>query len=159
MTAPVTEGPKSDLRLWGRLLRCAGLIEREIRTRFRTEFDSTLPRFDILAQLDRAADGRLSMGELSECLLVSNGNVTGVVNRLAGQGYVIRSAAPHDRRSQLVKLSPAGRRHFDAMRRAHESWIEELLAPLSETEKGALLTHLDGLRRSLTDTQRDERTT
>ena len=158
MTAPATEGRKTDLRLWVRLLRCASLIEREVRTRFRTEFDSTLPRFDILAQLDRAADG-LSMGELSERLLVSNGNVTGVVNRLAAQGYVIRSASPRDRRSQLVKLSPAGRRHFDTMRRAHESWIEELLGPLSETEKGALLTHLDGLRRSLTDTRTDERTT
>src|SRR5215468_5189849 len=117
---------KNELRLWLRLLSCTALIENEIRRRLRDSFDITLPRFDLMAQLDKTPGG-MKLGELSQRLMVSNGNITGLVDRLVVEGLVERQAAPNDRRAQLVKLSPEGRRTFRSMAASHESWIAEAL--------------------------------
>src|SRR5215469_6762978 len=105
---------KNELRLWLRLLSCTTLIENEIRRRLRDQFDITLPRFDLMAQLDKAPGG-MKLGELSQRLMVSNGNITGLVDRLLAQGLLDRQPAPNDRRAQLVRLTPEGRRNFRAM--------------------------------------------
>lgn len=116
---------KDRLRLWLRLLATTRLIEGEIRGRLRSDFDQTLPRFDVMAQLN-AAPGGLSMSELSTRLMVSNGNVTGIVDRLVQEGLVSRTAAPGDRRSLVVRLTDAGQTSFDAMAKVHERWISDL---------------------------------
>jgi len=134
-----------ELRLWLRLLTCAGLIERRVRQRLRTEFDTTLPRFDLLAQLDRTPEG-LSMGEISERLMVSNGNVTGLVTRLAREGLVRREATPRDRRSARVRLTPLGKRSFDAMTPAHAAWIAETMRGLDPADMQTLMRLLDRLK-------------
>ena len=138
---------KLELRVWLRLLTCANLIETRVRAGLREEFDVTLPRFDVLAQLDRAPAG-LSMGELSDRLMVSNGNVTGLIDRLVAEGHVARLPAPSDRRQSRVKLTPAGKRAFDAMTPRHERWIDDLLAGLSRTEMAQLLELLAKLKQS-----------
>ncbi|TIS81978.1 MAG: MarR family transcriptional regulator, partial [Mesorhizobium sp.] len=82
---PVPSGPGKDrLRLWIRLLRASRTIEAELRERLKKEFDTTLPRFDVMAALYRAPEGML-MSDLSRFLLVSNGNVTGIVDRLVSE--------------------------------------------------------------------------
>src|SRR5207342_3792621 len=98
---------ESELRLWLRLLTCTTLIEGEVRRRLRQEFDVTLPRFDLLAQLDRAPNG-MTLGELSQRMMVSNGNITGLVERLAEQGLIRRRPLPNDRRVQIVSLTAEG---------------------------------------------------
>ncbi|MDO9499763.1 MarR family winged helix-turn-helix transcriptional regulator [Falsiroseomonas sp.] len=130
-------GHKDELRLWLRLLTCTTLIEGEIRTRLRRDFDTTLPRFDLLAALDRAPEG-LSLGEVSRRMMVSNGNVTGVAARLEAEGLIERRARPGDRRAQLLRLTAKGRREFARQSAAHEGWIAELLAGVTEVERGAL---------------------
>jgi len=132
----VSERPadhESELRLWLRLLTCTTLIEGEIRRRLRDTYDVTLPRFDLLAQLDKAPGG-MTLGELSQRMMVSNGNVTGLVERLASQGLIERRASPTDRRAQLVSLSAEGRKSFRAMARTHENWIAEIFGDLSHDE-------------------------
>src|SRR5687767_14029224 len=102
----VSERPddhKTELRLWLRLLTCTTLIENEVRRRLRDNFDITLPRFDLLAQLERAPDG-MTLGELSQRMMVSNGNITGLVDRLCEQGLISRRPSPSDRRVQIVSL-------------------------------------------------------
>ena len=121
---------KTELRLWLRMLTCTTLIEGEIRRRLRDQFDFTLPRFDLLAQLDRAPDG-MTLGELSRRMMVTNGNITGLVDRLEEQGLVRRRSSPHDRRSQFVSMTAAGRRSFRSIARAHADWVAELFADLS----------------------------
>ena len=133
-------GHKAELRLWLRLLTCATLIEAEIRRRLRARFDTTLPRFDFLAQLDRA--GELTLGQVSRRMMVSNGNVTGLAGRLAAEGLIARRPAPHDRRAQQVSLTPAGRRLFARMAAAHEDWIAELFADLGPDDVAALMALL-----------------
>lgn len=140
---------KIELRLWLRLLTCSALIEREVRTRLRERFDITLPRFDLLAQLDRAADG-LTMGELSSRLMVSNGNVTGLTERLVQEGLVAREPEANDRRTLRVRLTPAGKEAFDAMTPEHEGWIETLFGGLDHDEMTGLLALLGRLKLSLT---------
>ena len=108
---------KTELRLWLRLLTCTTLIENEVRRRLREQFDVTLPRFDLLAQLDRAPNG-MTLGELSQRMMVSNGNITGLVDRLAEQGLIRRRPSPNDRRVQIVSLTADGRRFFRTMARA-----------------------------------------
>ncbi len=146
---------KAELRLWLRLLACSGLIERRVRSGFREEFDTTLPRFDVLAQLDRAPEG-LWMGDLSRRLMVSNGNVTGLIDRLANEGLVSRETAPGDRRKQMVRLTPAGRKAFDAMAPAHEAWIVDLMSGLGAEDTRQLLALLGRLRAALDLSQSDQ---
>jgi DNA-binding MarR family transcriptional regulator len=119
----------AELRLWLRLLTCTTLIEGEVRRRLRAEFDTTLPRFDVLAQLDKTR-GTMTLGELSQRMMVSNGNVTGLVDRLVGEGLVARRVSPRDRRVQIVSLTAAGRRAFRSMAKANGDWISEIFADL-----------------------------
>lgn len=129
---------QTELRLWLRLLTCSTLIENEIRRRLRAEFDVTLPRFDVMAQLDKSPGG-MTLGELSRRMMVSNGNVTGLADRLVAAGLLDRRAAANDRRVQLVSLTPEGRRTFRAMARAHESWIAKIFADLNGNDIEALM--------------------
>ena len=114
------------LRLWLRLLTCTQLIEKRVRTGLRDEFNTTLPRFDLMAQLEREPQG-LAMGELSRRMMVTGGNVTAIVAQLESEQLVQRQTHADDRRSSTVRLTPAGRRAFAAMARDHEAWIIELL--------------------------------
>lgn len=139
---------KDELRLWLRLLTCTTLVENEIRSRLRERFDVTLPRFDLMAQLEKVPDG-LTLGEVSQRMMVSNGNVTGLVERLATQGLVERTPHPKDRRAVTIRLSEAGRRAFDEMARAHEEWIADLFADLGPEEIEALMALLGKTKRSV----------
>ncbi len=146
-----TGGAEQDgtkLRLWLRMLTCTHLIGTEVRRRLRAEFGTSLARFDVLAQLDRAADG-LTMGQLSRHLMVSSGNVTGLIGRLVHEGLVERRADPNDRRAQIVRLTPAGKRNFDAMVPVHFGWINELLAHMDQRELAALMDLLSTLKDGL----------
>lgn len=137
-----------ELRLWLRLLTCATLVEAEVRRRLREEFDFTLPRFDLLAQLERAEDGMV-LGELSRRMMVSPGNMTDLVERLVESGHVSRVASKTDRRVQIVALTPAGRRAFAAMAARHGAWIGELFAGLSGKSAAVLMRELGALKGSV----------
>jgi DNA-binding MarR family transcriptional regulator len=129
---------KDELRLWLRLFTCKEVIEAEVRRRLRDNFDVTLPRFDMLAQLDRTPKG-MTLGELSQRMMVSNGNVTGLVDRLVEQGLIQRRPSPKDRRAQIVSLTADGRKFFRAMARANGDWIGDMLAELSADEIETLM--------------------
>jgi DNA-binding MarR family transcriptional regulator len=136
---------KEKLRLWIRLLRASRTIEADLRERLSKEFDTTLPRFDVLAALYRAPDGML-MSDLSRFLLVSNGNVTGIVDRLVSEGLISRARRNGDRRTSIVRLTPRGRESFQAMAGAHERWVGELLADVSKSDAQRLASMLKAFR-------------
>jgi DNA-binding MarR family transcriptional regulator len=132
---------RESLRVWLRLLSCANLIEGGIQARLRDRFDSSLARFDVLAQLEaaeREEAGGLTMTALSRRLMVTNGNVTALVQRLRDEGLVRRSVHDADRRSAIVRLTPAGRRALAAMVPAHREWIEALFGGLTAGERTQL---------------------
>ena len=122
------------LKLWLRLLACTNKIEGEIRGRLRSKFDTTLPRFDLMAQLERNPAG-LKMNELSARLMVTGGNVTGITDQLEKEGLVVRVSDPSDRRAYTVKLTPGGRWVFTKMAAVHEQWVVDLFAGLNAAEK------------------------
>lgn len=124
---------KASLRLWLRLIACEGMLEHDLRSRMRERFGLTLPQFDVLAELARF-DEPINMTELSKRLMVSNGNVTGVIDRLAREGLVARSRSPEDRRAHLIALTPAGESTFRRVAAEHERWVEELLGGLDAEE-------------------------
>lgn len=134
------------LRLWLRLLTCTELIERSVRARLRSHFGTTLPRFDLMAQLERHPEG-LKMNELSRRMMVTGGNVTGIVDQLVDEGLVERSAEPSDRRAFRVRLTRAGERAFGEMARAHEAWIVALLGGLPRREHAELYRLLARVKR------------
>ncbi len=117
---------KARLRLWLKLLKATKHVEGELRESLRTEFDTTLPRFDVMAALYRAEAG-LKMSELSSVLRVSNGNVTGIVDRLVEDGIIIRVPVDNDRRATTVRLTQAGREQFATMAAKHEEWVDAML--------------------------------
>ncbi len=135
----------SALKLWLRMLACTRQIETEIRQRLRAQFDISLARFDYMAQLYRYPEG-LKMRELSQHLMVTGGNVTGLTDELQGEGLVERRASPNDRRSWIVSLTTQGRASFEAMASQHEAWIVELLAGISDTSVQQLYKGLGRLR-------------
>ena len=141
----VASADKLELRVWLRLLTCTNLIERQVRAKLRERFGTTLARFDLLSQLDRAPGG-LTMGELSSRLMVTNGNVTALASALIDEGLVNREPHPSDRRSSRLRLSPEGKHVFDAMTPAHEVWIDEMMAGLSRGELAQLMTLLGKLK-------------
>ena len=140
----------ASLKLWLRLLACTTQVETEIRKRLRSRFGISLARFDYMAQLYRHAGG-MKMKALSHCLMVTGGNVTGLTDELERDELVVREQDPTDRRSSLVRLTPKGRRVFDAMAREHERWILELLGSLDPATVHQLYQSLGKLRVQLAD--------
>lgn len=139
---------RSSIKLWLRLLSCATVIEKRLKRRLADRFDSTLPRFDVLAALDRAPEG-LTMGALSSALLVSNGNVTGVVQALVRDGHVAMRASPTDGRASIARLTPRGIAHFTSLADAHHGWVEAMLAGLDRDDRQALYALLGHLKQSI----------
>ena len=136
---------KARLRLWIRLLRASRFIEGVTRERFKVQFNMTLPRFDVMAALYRKPEGML-MSEIARFLIVSNGNVTGIVDRLVAEGLVARSQRNGDRRTSFITLTRRGRTAFAAMAGAHERWIDELLGGVSARDAEQLLAKLKSFR-------------
>jgi len=139
---------KQRLRLWLRLLRSSRAIEARLRERLRTKFAVTLPQFDVMATLARYENG-ITMTELSRHLMVSNGNVTGIIDRLAAEKLVLRQAPATDRRSYIVRLTPKGLSQFSAIAKAHEDWVDELLVDIDAKEAESIIQQLDELVRSV----------
>lgn len=124
---------KDRLRLWLRLLKVVRGVEQELRDKLRREHNTTLPRFDVMAALSQHPDG-LKMSQLSGVLRVSNGNVTGIADRLSEEGLVERVAVPGDRRATVLRLTEEGQREFGAQAQAHEDWINEMLSAVTPDE-------------------------
>ena len=138
-------GDHSALRIWLRLLTCTQLIERRVRSGLREEFGTTLPRFDLMAQLERHREG-LKMNELSRMLMVTGGNITAIVDQLEKEGQVERLDDSADKRAFRIRLTRAGEKSFTEMARAHEQWVVELLAGLTRKEHDELLKLLAKLK-------------
>ena len=139
---------RMDVRLWLRLLSCSTVVEKRLRRGFAEQFETTLPRFDVMAALDRHRDG-MTMGELSRALLVSNGNVTALVRQLETNRFVSIEAAPGDRRTQVVTLTTAGIAHFADLATAHHRWIGEMFAGVGEEQQKALFDLLGDVKASI----------
>jgi DNA-binding MarR family transcriptional regulator len=137
MEARVHSEHPEALRLWLRLLTCTQLVEKAVRSRLRERFATTLPRFDLMAQLERAPEG-LKMNELSSRMMVTGGNVTGITDQLVREGLVDRVGVAEDRRAWRVRLTPRGRRLFRDMAEQHEAWIVDAFSGLSERELASL---------------------
>ena len=138
-----------ELRLWLRLLTCTTLIEGEVRSRLRERFDVTLPRFDLMAQLDKAPDG-MTLSDVSKRMMVSNGNVTGLVERLVESGHIDRRTSETDRRVQVIRLTRLGRAVFRKMAAEHETWIAGMFADLTEKDVRDLMRLLAKTKASTT---------
>ena len=139
---------KESLRTWLRLLSCETVIEQHLRTLLRQNFSITLPQFDVLSELERAGDP-LTMSQLSKELMVSNGNVTGVIDRLEKTGFAKRVRAEHDRRVQYIELTSKGRKEFNKMASRHEKWVADLLSDLTMNEMDQLQNLLLKARQSV----------
>ena len=138
----------ASLRLWLRLLSCTTRVEDKIRQKLRESFDITLPRFDLMAQLERHPDG-LTMGELSRRMMVTGGNITTIVDQLEKEKLVAREVGVNDRRSFTVKLTQAGRDAFADMAIAHEAWVADLFEGLSVNQQTELYTLLGAMKKNL----------
>lgn len=141
------EGARQRLRLWLQMLKSVRHVESALRERLREDYATTLPRFEVLALLDRRPAG-LRMSELSRQLMVSNGNVTGIVDRLEEEGLVARAPVAGDRRATLARLTPAGRALMDEMVATHAGWIDALLGGLDEAEVARAIAMMIEIRRN-----------
>ncbi|WP_306004675.1 MarR family winged helix-turn-helix transcriptional regulator [Aquicoccus porphyridii] len=135
---------KARLRLWLKLLKASNLIEASLRQKLRAEFGSTLPRFDVMSALYRSPEG-LKMSQISQMLRVSNGNITGIVDKLTEEGLALRVAVPGDRRAHRVRLTDKGHEVFATHAAAHEGWIDAMLAGLDSDDVDGMVRRLDHL--------------
>lgn len=148
----LTDEHHQALKLWLRMLSCTVRVENEIRSRLRSHFDITLPRFDLMAQLERHPEG-LRMGELSRRMMVTGGNITGITDQLEREQLVVRVADQADRRAFTVKLTPAGRKAFAGMAAVHEEWVADIFRDIPATDKARMIELLDAMKRQLNDTK------
>ena len=155
MTRPVLRekldgapGDQLGIRRWLRLLSCTMVIEKRLQRRLAEQFSTTLPRFDILAALDRSQGGMM-MSELSRALLVSNGNVTALIKTLVRDGYVTITASPSDRRASIVEITATGHAHFADLAAAHHGWLEAMLDGVSREQREAVFDLLGALKASI----------
>jgi DNA-binding MarR family transcriptional regulator len=137
-----------ELRLWLRLLTCTTLVESEIRGKLRDKFDVTLPRFDLMAQLDKVPEG-MTLSAVSQRMMVSNGNVTGLVDRLVESGHVARRTSNSDRRVQVIWLTKLGREEFRKMALEHAKWISQIFSELSDKDVKELMRLLARVKSSI----------
>jgi DNA-binding MarR family transcriptional regulator len=144
----IVEEDHLALKLWLRLLTCTNLVEAKLRQNLRESFDSTLPRFDLLAQLERHPE-KLRMGELSSLMMVSGGNVTGLVAQMEKEGLVSRTPLETDRRTFQVGLTKKGKRYFDKMAKSHEDWIVNMFSELDHGQQETLMEGLAMLKQSV----------
>ncbi len=144
----VGSSDRMELRVWLRMITCFNLLDGAVRQRLHQNHSTTLPRFDVLAQLDRTR-APMSMGELSRRLMVTNGNVTGLIDRLAREGLVARKASDEDRRRQMVELTDEGRRQFEAMADDHWIWLADMTDGLERAEMAELFALLGRLKESI----------
>ena len=152
LASRLTQDHHQSLKLWLRMLSCTVRIENEIRGRLRATFDITLPRFDLMAQLERHPKG-LRMGELSKRMMVTGGNITGITDQLEQEKLVVRVPDERDRRVYTVKLTSDGRRAFAEMAKVHEGWIAELLHDMPAADKAQLITLLSQMKQHLTTSE------
>jgi len=156
LKSPAPDMPAApEVRLWLRLLACTNQIEGELRRRLRQSFDVTLPRFDFMAQLDRAPEG-LTMGQISRNMMVSNGNVTGIAERLAAEGLIERKNSPNDKRTVRVNLTEPGREAFARIASVHHSWVADLFDGLSADERDQLTGLLTSVKTSVAKHTEDQ---
>ncbi len=141
------EGQKSQLRMWLRMLSITKMVSQEIRRRLRIEFGATLPQFDLLAQLYREPDG-LRLSDLSRRTMVTNGNITGLADRLESDGLIVRELLNGDRRVTVAKLTRRGRETFAGMAKAHEIWLRDLMADVDDETLAESLKHLARIKAS-----------
>jgi DNA-binding MarR family transcriptional regulator len=146
----VTSDHHQSLRVWLRMLACTNLIGNHVRQKLQAQFGITLPRFDLMAQLERAPQG-LKMGELTRRLMVTGGNVTGITDMLEAEGLVARATDPEDQRAFRVKLTKAGEQQFQRMAAEHERWVIDLFEDLPVKQKTLLAELLTALKRSATE--------
>ena len=139
---------RGNVRLWLRLLTCTTVIEKRLKRRFADQYGITLPRFDVMAALDRHPEG-MTMGQLSQALLVSNGNVTGVVQTLLRDRYLSIAPSPTDGRASIVRLTPLGQECFSGLAEAHHEWVDMMLASLTRDQRTTLFNLLGALKDSL----------
>jgi DNA-binding MarR family transcriptional regulator len=144
------ESDHHSIKIWLRLLTCSSLIERRLRNELRQQFNTTLPRFDFLSQLERKPEG-LTMGELSRRMMVSGGNISGIASQLVKEGLVDRSTVPDNRRTFIVKLTLEGRQLFAKMAAEHEKWIIDLLGHLKSDEVDDLMLLLNRIKQPIQD--------
>lgn len=148
------ETSKDRLRLWLRVLKATRAVESEIRENLRRDFATTLPRFDVMAALVQHEEG-LKMSQLSGVLKVSNGNVTGIVERLVEDGHVQRAPVPGDRRASLVRMTEQGRKEFARQAAAHEGWIDQMFADVPPDAAQAMAEALDAVARRLENKEKN----
>jgi DNA-binding MarR family transcriptional regulator len=146
----VTSDHHQSLRVWLRMLACTNLIGNHVRQKLQAQFGITLPRFDLMAQLERAPQG-LKMGELTRRLMVTGGNVTGITDMLEAEGLVARATDPEDQRAFRVKLTKAGEQQFQRMAAEHERWVVDLFDDLTVKQKTLLAELLTAVKRSATE--------
>ncbi|MFL6635864.1 MAG: MarR family winged helix-turn-helix transcriptional regulator [Massilia sp.] len=132
------------------MLSCTVRVENTIRSRLRSTFGITLPRFDLMAQLERHPEG-LRMGELSKRMMVTGGNVTGIADQLEREELVVRVPDPQDGRAFMLKLTPRGRTAFAGMAAVHEGWVADLFRDMSAADKASMIALLDKMKRQLND--------
>ena len=142
------------LRLWLRMLTCTQLVEKQIRAELRGRFSTTLPRFDLMAQLERAPDG-LKMNELSRRMMVTGGNITGITDQLVAEGLVERAPVPGDRRAYQIRLTTKGRSQVAGRARSHEGWVVAAFAGLRASDISALHRLLGKVKKQIQNTTKD----
>jgi DNA-binding MarR family transcriptional regulator len=134
------DGP--EIRAWVQLVRAYQRIVRRLEQAL-DERGVSLSQFEVVAHV--YFGGGITQSELAQRLLVTKGNVCGLIDRLEAAGVVVRRSDPADRRANRLLLTPHGVALLADTLPTHLSIIEEMLGGLKGSELRTLQEHLQRL--------------
>ncbi|MBV7500692.1 MULTISPECIES: MarR family winged helix-turn-helix transcriptional regulator [unclassified Achromobacter] len=130
------------MALVGRLLQATHLLERNWFLPLAAQFELHQGEFDVIATLRRSGNPyAMTPTDLHEGLMLSSGAMTSRLDRLERKGLIERVPSPNDRRSTLVRLTPAGLALIDKLLPLHVANEQQAMASLTQKEQA----QLDGL--------------
>src|SRR4051794_25938130 len=118
-----TEGVERWTPAWLALIRTHARLWDQVETQMRQDSGLTVPRYDVLMQLDQAR-GRLGLSELASTIVLSPSGLSKLLDRMEGSGLLRREPDPRDARSTFARITPKGRSLVRKARQSHHVWLQ-----------------------------------
>ncbi|HEY0871044.1 MAG TPA: MarR family transcriptional regulator [Acidothermaceae bacterium] len=126
---------------WLALIRTHARLWDQVEAQMRHDSGLTLPRYDVLMQLDRSG-GRLRLTELASSVVLSPSGLSKLLDRMEASELLRREPDPTDARSTLARLTPRGRLLVRKARQTHHAWLQKAFGDALNERDVADLTRI-----------------
>ena len=128
---------------WIALVRTHARLWDQVEAQMRQDSGLTMPRYDVLMQLDMAG-GRLGLTELASTVVLSPSGLSKLLDRMEASELLRREADPRDARSTFARITPRGRSLVKKARQSHHAWLQRAFGDALDDRDVADLSRIMG---------------